>query len=228
MHGSKQKKECALCKALISLPNFNKHTKVCGGRGTQAMKDAALKEEVATRKNVCSNCNKEFSTIQALNGHTQRSHTDKDKQREYGILGAGLGGNKKGEFHHSDETKNNLSIIASKRIAKHSKYSKNIEYKPGIILESSFEVRTAEILDLLNVEWIKVRKGYVWNDCGKQRRYIPDFYLPNYDLFLDPKNDYLIKKDKVKIDSAMQLNGIKVVVLSDAQINKEFIQTLVP
>lgn len=33
-----------------------------------------------------------------------------------------------------------------------------------------------------------------WDDDGKQRRYVPDFYLPKYDLYLDPKNDYLIKK----------------------------------
>lgn len=127
----------------------------------------------------------------------------------------------------SNDTKELLSIHACGRLSKHSKYSKNIEYKPGIILESSYEVRTAEILDSLCIDWIKVRHGYIWDDSGKRRRYVPDFYLPKYNLFLDPKNDYLIKKDKRKINSAMELNNIKVVILSNDMINKEFIELLV-
>jgi hypothetical protein len=127
---------------------------------------------------------------------------------------------------HSEATKELMSIKACQRLAKNSKYSKNIEYKPGVILESSYEVRVAEILDTLGIEWEKVRKGYIWNDAGKKRRYIPDFYIPQFDLFLDPKNDYLIGIDTVKIKSAMELNDIQVVVLSDAQINIEFISKL--
>ena len=129
---------------------------------------------------------------------------------------------------HSEATKNLMSIKACTRLQKNSKYSKNIEYIPGVILESTYEVRTAEILDALNIKWIKVRTGYIWNDDGKQRRYIPDFYLPEYDLFLDPKNDYLIEKDKRKINSAMEINSITVIVLSDNQISKEYIKSILP
>lgn len=129
--------------------------------------------------------------------------------------------------NHTEETKDKLSQLACERISKHSKYTKNVEYQPGIILESSYEVRVAEILDSLGIEWIKVRRGYIWDDNGKRRRYIPDFYLPKQDIFLDPKNDYLIKKDKRKIESAMKLNNIKVVILSDDMINEELIKSLV-
>lgn len=127
---------------------------------------------------------------------------------------------------HKEETKQKLSIIACERLEKHSKYSKNVEYKPGIILESSFEVLLAELLDGMLIEWQKVRTGYIWDDGGKIRRYVPDFYLPKYDIFLDPKNDYLIKKDKKKIESAQKLNNIKVIVLSKNNISKEFIENL--
>lgn len=129
---------------------------------------------------------------------------------------------------HTEETKTQMSIKACTRLQQHSKYSKNTEYKPGVILESSYEVRVAEILDRLDIKWEKVRRGYVWNDQGKTRRYIPDFYLPGYDLFLDPKNDYLIKKDKTKINSAMELNSIRVIVLSDKEITESFIRNLLP
>lgn len=127
---------------------------------------------------------------------------------------------------HSEKTKQLLSQLACKRLEKHSKYTKNVEYKPGVILESSYEVRTAEILDNLNISWEKVRKGYPWNNNGKIRRYIPDFYLPEYDVYLDPKNDYLIGKDKDKIKSACEMNNIIVFVLSNEQITEEYIQSI--
>ncbi len=123
---------------------------------------------------------------------------------------------------HTDETREKLSKLACQRLAKNSKYSKNIEYKPGVILESSYEVETAKILDDLNIEWIKVRWGFVWKTEGvRSKRYIPDFYLPKYDLYLDPKNDYLIIKDAEKIQLACEKNNIKVEVLDKKSITKE-------
>lgn len=129
---------------------------------------------------------------------------------------------------HSDKTKELMSIIASERLCKNSKYSINFEYKPGIILESSYEVETAKILDALNIDWIKVRTGYKWNDNGKIRRYVPDFFLPQYNVFLDPKNDFLIKKDKTKIESAMEMNSITVILLSKDELNIESIKSKLP
>ena len=39
---------------------------------------------------------------------------------------------------------------------------------------------------------------YTIND--KSRRYFPDFYLPKYDIYLDPKNPYLMQKDFFKME----------------------------
>lgn len=134
---------------------------------------------------------------------------------------------RKGKGHpHSDETKQKLSVIACNRLEKHSKYSKNVEYCPGVILESSYEVLVAQILDDLGIRWEKVRKGFIWDDNGKTRRYVPDFYLPDSDIYLDPKNNFLVRKDTKKIDSAIQLNGIIVYVLTKDQIQKEYIASL--
>jgi hypothetical protein len=125
----------------------------------------------------------------------------------------------------SEKAKSNLSLAASKRLKKNSKYSKNFLYN-DCILESTYELRLAKILDFLNINWIKVRTGYIWNDSDKIRRYVPDFYIPSKDLFLDPKNDFLIQKDNLKIKSAMELNNINVIVLSNDQINKDYIKIL--
>lgn len=219
MHASKQKQSCPKCSREVNVPNFNKHVSCCKGNTEKKTKW------------ICEYCGKEFNNVHGYSGHKQRSHIQRNKQSEYGAKGTTkrikLGSIGVGLYTHSDATKDKLSIIACERLAKHSKYTKNVEYRPGVILESSYEVRLAEILDSLNVSWEKVRRGYIWNDNGKIRRYIPDFYLPKQNIFLDPKNDYLIKKDKRKIESAMELNNIKVIVLADDMINEEFIKLLV-
>ncbi len=226
------KKSCPHCSTDISSSNFTRHISKCHGDGTWKQQEKYRKEKVKNTIYKCDICSKEFTSASALSGHKHRSHTNVLDQRRLGKLGQAKlqemisMGILPSSYSHSDETKNRMSVIACERLAKHSKYSKNIEYKSGIILESSFEVRTAVILDSLNIEWIKVRKGYIWNDNGKIRRYIPDFYLPAHNIFLDPKNDYLITKDKRKIESAMTLNDIKVIVLSDNQISEIFIKNL--
>ena len=219
MHTSKQKQTCPKCERDINIPNFNKHAACCDGR---------IEKKTEW---VCEFCGKLFNNAHGYSGHKQRSHTQREKQSEYGSKGTPkrieLGSIGVGLYSHSDETKDKLSRIACERLSKHSKYTQNTEYKPGVILESSYEVRVAEILDKLGVEWERIRKGYIWDDNGKNRRYIPDFYLPKQNIFLDPKNDYLIKKDKRKIESAMRINNIKVVVLPDELINEEFIELMV-
>lgn len=80
---------------------------------------------------------------------------------------------------------------------------KNIYYahKNGttILLESSWELDIAKFLDLINIAWI--RPKYInWVDSkNKKRNYYPDFYLPNFNLYLDPKNPYAMKKDEEKM-----------------------------
>jgi len=241
---------CLLCKQEINVSQFKIHynSKQCG----LGKKHSTNVNKPRPTELKCEFCNKIYDAFRNYSAHTVKCAKNKDRKnyingmtgltgdlyprKDYIPWNKGMpldeiklhydGNFRQGIKEHTAETKNLLSIKACERLQKNSKYSKNIEYKPGVVLESSFEVRTAVILDELGIKWIKVRQGYIWNDAGKTRRYIPDFYLPKYDLFLDPKNDYLIKKDKVKIDSAMELNNIKVVVLSDAQISKEFIETL--
>lgn len=200
---------------------------------------------------ICKFCDKACKSINSVKNHERLCKLNPDRsQPTCGMLGK-KGGNQFTKaaangttFTISDETRNKislanskrsvseetrakLSLIACSRAAKHSKYSKNTEYKLGVILESSYEVEVAKILDLLGIEWEKVRRGFVWDDNGKHRRYIPDFYLPSIDVYLDPKNDFLIKRDQKKISSATALNKITVIVLSKAEITLEYIEQLV-
>src|SRR5690606_2897088 len=68
-------------------------------------------------------------------------------------------------------------------------------------LQSSYELRCSEILNSLSIKW--VRPG-----CLRylDRKYFADFYLPDFDIYLDPKNNYKAKLDKDKIDAVIRQN----------------------
>jgi hypothetical protein len=53
---------------------------------------------------------------------------------------------------------------------------------------------------------------FFWTDLkNEKRRYYPDFYLPQYDLYLDPKNKFLIPRDRYKINKVIEENNIKII-----------------
>lgn len=84
---------------------------------------------------------------------------------------------------------------------------KRYKYK-NITMDSSWEVELAKWLDESKIEWIRSRKICLfWKDeLGNLRRYYPDFYLPDYNIYLDPKNKYLQEKDKFKLENIREQN----------------------
>ncbi len=66
--------------------------------------------------------------------------------------------------------------------------------------DSSWEYKIACYLDDNDINWIRPKIGIKWIDnSGKERFYYPDFYLPDYNIYLDPKNEQVIKKDAEKL-----------------------------
>jgi hypothetical protein len=91
--------------------------------------------------------------------------------------------------------------------------------KDGTIvkLDSSWEEVLAKRLDELDIIW--ERPGAVkWIDLhGVTRNYFPDFYLKDYDVFLDPKNPYAIKAQQGKIDClTIQLKNLIIITSLEA------------
>lgn len=130
---------------------------------------------------------------------------------------------------HSEETKRLMSIKACQRLVKNSKYSKNILYN-GIMLESSYELMFAKQLDSFDIKWNKcygLRFEYS-DKQNKRRGYVPDFYLIDYNIYIDTKNDFLIKKDSFKISSVIEEHKINLYVLSLNDIKNEKILKLLP
>ena len=125
----------------------------------------------------------------------------------------------------TDENKELQSILMTQRIRRNIRYSK-MELYNGVWLESSYESIVARELDKNGIEWIRP-KYLKWNDDGQIRRYLPDFYLPKYDVYLDPKNDFLIKKDARKINLAIEYNAVRIIILNKSQLLWEEIAKLV-
>jgi hypothetical protein len=75
----------------------------------------------------------------------------------------------------------------------------------NVLLESSWEVEIANYLIQLGIEWN--RPSFIkWVDSNNvTRRYFPDFYLPFYNMYLDPKNPYCIVRDKEKLEKVSQI-----------------------
>lgn len=75
----------------------------------------------------------------------------------------------------------------------------NREQNCEIILQSNWELAIAKLLDDNKIVWIRPNP-IPWLDSNdKSHLYYPDFYIPKYDLYLDPKNDQVIKSDKEKL-----------------------------
>ena len=105
---------------------------------------------------------------------------------------------------YSDELKRKHSEAMKKAVEKHpDSYTKNnvvgrvrnIEYK-GIKLKGSWEVLVAQWLDYNNIKWEHETKSfeYEWNGI---RKYYPDFYLPELDLYIEVKG-YERERDLAK------------------------------
>lgn len=93
-------------------------------------------------------------------------------------------------------------------------------------LQSSYERRVAESLDENDVEWTRPSFLRWVDEDGKSHRYYPDFYIPSLDLYVDPKNDFLLKQDADKIKRVCEQTGKKVIMLSKDQLFWDAIQNM--
>jgi hypothetical protein len=111
---------------------------------------------------------------------------------------------------------------------KHTHRSKIVNIKNEVFTaESSYEVRLSTILNELDIYW--VRPSFMWyvDDKLQKRRYYPDFFLPQFNVYLDPKNEYLIKTDIQKIIKVSDQNKLNIVVIGDRHINAASIHHLI-
>ena len=130
----------------------------------------------------------------------------------------------------SEEQKKKLSKIAKERgfggyrenAGRSKKFYVDDSYGKRTCLQSTYEYRCYEILTELGIEWYRP-KALKYN---KTKNYFADFYLPKYDIYLDPKNDYKASKDTDKIASVIRDNNVNLHVILEEGLTKEFILNL--
>lgn len=102
---------------------------------------------------------------------------------------------------HTEETK---QLIREKALASpHRRLKKGVAEYKGILLDSSWELELAKRLDELEIKWVRPDPIPWVDDEGVTHNYFPDFYLEDYDLFLDPKNPQAVKVQKKKLDKLL-------------------------
>lgn len=100
---------------------------------------------------------------------------------------------------HSDKTKEKIRESALN--SNHRRLKKNVQWYKGIMMDSSWEVIFAQRLDEIQIIW-KRPDPIKWHDNnGKIHNYFPDFYLPEFDLYIDTKNKfaYSVQIEKIQV-----------------------------
>lgn len=104
----------------------------------------------------------------------------------------------RGNLNHTEETKR---LIREKALASpHRRLKKGTVTYKGILLDSSWELELAKRLDTLGIKWVRPEPLPWVDEEGITHNYFPDFYLEDYDLYLDPKNPHAIRVQRKKLD----------------------------
>lgn len=119
-----------------------------------------------------------------------------------------------------EKTRQHQMSLKHRRVMRHSR--PYVKHDGSIvILDSSWEEALAKRLDELSVSWERP-EPIQWIDlAGRTRNYFPDFYLPQQQLYLDPKNygARLVQKEKLLW---LQANRNDVIILHTLEECKVF------
>lgn len=204
---------CIICKSNVATSQLSIHygSKKCLNGGKQIAKPSLS----------CAYCNKIFPTSVGRGLHEVQCKENSNRR----ILNLGRVAWNKGNRSKPD-TRNPQFVgqIGGYRpnAGRSKKFKVRDSFGKETTLQSTFELRCAEILDKLKINWIRP-KALKYN--GKN--YFADFYLVDYDVYLDPKNNYKAKLDKEKINLVIAENNVKLYVLVEEHITEEYITGII-
>jgi hypothetical protein len=181
----------------------------------------------------CCNQNHNRNYKNGMLGKSGSNQFVKAKQLGLPVPKSGRKGKAGKSVPHTEETKLKLSEIAKKNGLGGVTQSRWITYN-GKTLGSSYELALVKSLDENAIKWDTCKRIRYIDPFGKQRTYTPDIYLIDYDIYLDPKNDFLIRNtnprlgfpDLEKIRLVEEQNGIRILVLNKHQLEWNTIKTL--
>ena len=85
-------------------------------------------------------------------------------------------------------------------------------------MDSTWEIALAQRLDKLGVTWVRddsLKLAYLTRG-NRKRKYIPDFYLPDYDLYIEVKG-YWTDAARHKMKDVQQRNPVRILILDIAK-----------
>ena len=208
-------------------------SKICKNRNSYAQHIIRCKFNV-NRINVYNEgFNKKGARVAWNKGLTKNSDKRILKSIEtfYKNKKAGLHINYSGKQVWSEESRQRLRESAIHRGLGGVRPTKKVLYR-GVKLGSTYEVELAKDLDSNNVNWNIPKRIKYFDLNNKLHYYSPDLYLPDYNIYLDPKNDFLINninprlgyKDSDKIKWVCEQNNIKVFILNKDQLTWKYIK----
>jgi hypothetical protein len=148
-----------------------------------------------THFNTCKFCSKIFERGQQVAGHVISCKQNPaivviSKKRRAKQLGRSL----------ATPTKQRLSEIAHAKVAAgtwHNSFAKRRKHAyGGAVFDGTWELKFARWCDTHGVRWIRNERSFPYF-YGQQRRYTPDFYLPNIDCFVEIKG-WAVARDQAK------------------------------
>lgn len=229
-----KKERCPKCNHEFSLKagNFKKHFASCDGSYKPFKKLSACKycnldftgmtsSQRASHSRWCQSNPKRPFYINSNNGlhlHTEaaiKNRIEGIKRAHSAGKYAGVGARsietrrKNGTLCHTEETK---ELLRQKALASpHRRLKKKVIDYGGVKLDSSWELALAKRLDELSIKWTRPDPIIWYDSTGESHHYFPDFYLVDFDLYLDPKNEYAFKVQKEKLDLLLvQHTNIKI------------------
>jgi len=120
-----------------------------------------------------------------------------------------------------------------KRRTKKKLWSKQSEYscKDGsiVLMDSTWEVKMAMKLDELDIKWRrdpKIKLEYKTRG-GRKRNYIPDFYLPDLDIYIEVKG-YWTDAARHKMKDIIIRNPGKICILESLSEIAALTKDIVP
>lgn len=90
---------------------------------------------------------------------------------------------------------------------------KHAWYK-GQWIDGTWELEFAKYLELQNIKWEKNKKWFEYEWNGSAHKYFPDFYLPEYDRYVEVKG-YETERDREKYKVVPN-----IILVKESQINE--------
>jgi len=236
------KTECTVCEKFITNNNYKKHITVCGNKTKKSSKSLIcefchrqFESSVGSgiHRSQCTN-----NPEKKPNWNIGREAWNKGTTKETNDIVANQAQKAKDDYATGKRklsgfvtrTTEELSRIAKasncggyrENAGRSKKFRVPDSYGKIVTLQSTYELRCAEILNELSVKWIRPKSMKY-----DERLYYPDFYLVDYGIFLDPKNSYKARLDEAKISKAAIQNNAIIHILTNEKLTKEYISSLI-